>query len=135
MLRGRVVDHDILLLLARICVSIVFVYSGVDKFVCWNDALKFCHQHKMPQPKAILATTAVLHIVCGLMVLLGVLARAGAVLLLLFTIITTLWVHNPIGRPRDDFRHEMMISLEHLAIVGGLLLIAVMGPGPLALWP
>jgi len=129
------VDHDILLLLARICVSIVFVYSGVDKFACWNDALKFCHQHKMPQPEAVLATTAVLHIVCGLMVLLGILARASAIVLLLFTIVATLWVHNPIGRPHDDFRREMMISLEHLAIVGGLLLIAAIGPGALALRP
>jgi putative oxidoreductase len=129
------VDHDVLLLLARICVSVAFIYSGVDKLASWNDALKFCHQHKMPQPEAVLATTAVLHIVCGLMILLGVLARMGAIVLLLFTFIATLWVHNPIGRPRADFRREMMISLEHLAIVGGLLLIAAIGPGSLALRP
>jgi putative oxidoreductase len=129
------VDRNFLILVARICLGGVFVYSGVDKLVCWDDALKFCHEHKMPRPKAVLAMTAVIHIVCGLMVLLGFLAREGALVLLLFTIIATYWVHNPIGRARADFRREMMISLEHLAIVGGLLLIAVIGPGAIAIRP
>jgi putative oxidoreductase len=69
------------------------------------------------------------------MVLLGFFAREGAVVLLLFTIIATYWVHNPIGRTGDDFRRETTISLEHLAIIGGLLLIAVTGPGAFALRP
>lgn len=128
-------DHDFLMLLARICLSAVYLYSGVDKLVCWNDGLKFCVEHKMPEPKTVLAITAIIHVVCGLMVLFGFYTRFGAVVLLLFTIVATYWVHNPLGRTGDDFRREMTISLEHLAIIGGLLLIAVTGPGAFALMP
>jgi putative oxidoreductase len=129
------VDRNFWILVARIALSAVFLYSGIDKLVCWNDGLKFCREHKMPQPKTVLAVTAIIHVVCGLMVLFGVYARFGAVVLLLFTIVATYWVHNPLGRTRDDFRREIMISLEHLAIIGGLLLIAASGPGAFALMP
>jgi putative oxidoreductase len=87
----------------------------------------------MPQPKTVLAVAAIIHVICGLMVLFGFYARTGAVILLLFTIVATYWVHNPLGRTGDDFRREMTISLEHLAIIGGLLLLAAVGPGGLAL--
>jgi putative oxidoreductase len=129
------VDRNFWILIARIALSAVYLYSGVDKLVCWNNGLKFCLEHKMPEPKTVLAVTAILHVVCGLMVLLGVYTRVGAVVLLLFTIVATYWVHNPLDRTGDDFRREMMISLEHLAIIGGLLLIAVTGPGAFALLP
>ena len=128
-------DRNFLILIARISLSAVYLYSGVDKLVCWNDGLKFCAEHKMPQPNVVLAATAVIHLVCGLMVLLGFFASEGAVILLLFTAVATYWVHNPLGRTGEDFRRETTISLEHLAIIGGLLLIAVTGPGTLALRP
>jgi putative oxidoreductase len=128
-------DRNLLILIARISLSAVYLYSGVDKLVCWNNGLKFCIEHKMPRPNVVLAITAIIHAVCGLMVLLGFFAREGAVILLLFTAVATYWVHNPIGRTGENFRRETTISLEHLAIIGGLLLIAVTGPGTLALRP
>jgi putative oxidoreductase len=134
-LLGGIMDRNLLILIARISLSAVYLYSGVDKLVCWNDGLKFCIEHKMPRPNVVLAITAIIHVVCGLMVLLGFFAREGAVILLLFTAVATYWVHNPIGRTGEDFRRETTISLEHLAIIGGLLLIAVTGPGTLALRP
>ena len=134
-LLGGIMDRNLLILIARICLSAVYLYSGVGKLVCWNDGLKFCIEHKMPRPNVVLAITAIIHVVCGLMVLLGFFAREGAVILLLFTAVATYWVHNPIGRTGEDFRRETTISLEHLAIIGGLLLIAVTGPGTLALRP
>src|SRR6516165_1551833 len=109
-------DRNFWILIARVFLSAVYLYSGVDKLMCWDDGLKFCLEHKMPQPKTVLAATAIIHVICGL-------------ILLLFTIVATYWVHNPLGRTGDDFRREMTISLEHLAIIGGLLLLAAVGPG------
>ncbi len=131
--RDGTVDRNVLILIVRVCLSAVFLYSGIDKLVCWDNGMRFCIRHKMPQPRVVLAATAVIHIAGGMMVLLGVMAREGAVMLLLFTIIATWWVHNPIGLKGEDFRRELMTSLEHLAIVGGLLLLAVTGPGAFAI--
>lgn len=128
-------DQGTLILLARVCVSLGYVYSSVDKSVHWPRAIEFCVRHGMPQPRLVLAATIVVQFVAGLMVLLGWYTGAGALVLALFTFVATLWVHWPFGRPLDDFRREMMTSLEHLSIVGGLLFIAAVGPGPIALMP
>ena len=34
-------DRDFLMLLARICLSAVYLYSGIDKLMCWDNGLKF----------------------------------------------------------------------------------------------
>ena len=61
--RDGTVDRNVLILIVRVCLSAVFLYSGIDKLVCWDDGLRFCIEHKMPQPKVVLAATAVIHIV------------------------------------------------------------------------
>jgi len=86
-------------------------------------------------PELVLAGTIVLQLAAGLMVVLGWHARVGAAVLFVFSVVATLIAHNPFGRKADDFRREAMLSLEHLAIVGGLLLIVARGPGAIALMP
>ena len=128
-------DHGTLILIARICVSTVYIYSSIDKTVNWPKAVAFWVGLRLPRPELALAATIALQLAAGLMVLSGWHARVGAVALIAFTVVATSIAHNPFGRERDDFRREMMLVLEHLAIAGGLLLIAVEGPGPLSLLP
>jgi putative oxidoreductase len=134
-LPGAADSYDYLLLAARICLSAVYLYSGLDKLVNWQNGIDFVVRHRLPWPGPVLAGTIVVQLAGGAMVLLGMFAREGAVLLLLFTVVATIACHNPIGRKGEAFRRECMLSLEHLAIVGGLLLIAMTGPGGIALMP
>ncbi len=124
-----------MLLAARICLSAVYLYSAFDKLVNWQNGIDFVVHHRLPWPGPVLAGTIIVQLAGGLAVLLGIFAREGAVVLLLFTIVATIACHNPIGLKGEAFRRECMLSLEHLAIVGGLLLIAMTGPGELALMP
>jgi putative oxidoreductase len=128
-------DHGILILVARICLSAGYIYSGIDKSVNWRQGIAFCIGLRLPLPELVLAGTIVLQLAAGLMVVLGWHARVGAAVLLVFSVVATLIAHNPFGRKADDFRREAMWSLEHLAIVGGLLLIVARGPGAIALMP
>lgn len=96
---------------------------------------RHCMVAKGALPELVLAGTIVLQLAAGLMVVLGWHARVGAAVLLVFSVVATLIAHNPFGRKADDFRREAMLSLEHLAIVGGLLLIVARGPGAIALMP
>ncbi|MGZ5897827.1 MAG: DoxX family protein [Xanthobacteraceae bacterium] len=126
-------DEEMLLLAARVCLSAVFLYSGLDKLICWQNGLKFVNGLRLPQPQLVLSVTIVVQLVCGLSVLLGVRAREGAFLLAAFTVVATIIAHNPIGRRGEEFRRQCMLSLEHLGIVGGLLLIATFGAGKFAI--
>jgi putative oxidoreductase len=128
-------DHGTLILTARICLSAAYIYSGVDKSVNWRKGIAFCVNLRLPRPELVLAGTIALQLAAGLMVLAGWHARVGAAALLVFTFVATLIAHNPFGRTGDDFRREAMLSLEHLAIVGGLLLIVAEGPGAIAFTP
>jgi len=122
-------DGNLLLLVARVCLSAVYLYSALDKLIFWKNGLAFCERHGLAPYTPVLAATIVVQLTGGLMVLLGVYAREGAILLLLFTLIATLRVHFPRGLSGEEFRRETTISLEHLGIIGGLLMLAVAGPG------
>ena len=126
-------DGNLLILVARVCLSAVYLYSGFDKLINWNNGIAFVTRHRLTPHVPVLAGTIALHLIGGFMVLLGVFAREGAALLLLFTLIATLRVHFPRGLRGEDFGRETTISLEHLGIIGGLLMLAVAGPGDYAL--
>ena len=82
---------DSLLLPARACMAVVFVFSGAAKL------------------------------------------RTAAATLAAFTFVATLvgrrfWDHQGV-----EFYHQLTMTLEHLAIVGGFLLLMITGPGRLSL--
>ena len=128
-------EQDVFILLARICLSAVYLYSALDKTINWSNGLNFVNGLRLPQPKLVLIGTIVVQYVGGLAVLLGYKTRHGALLLLAFTVVATIVAHNPIGLRGEEFRRQVTISLEHLAIVGGLLILALVGPGSYALRP
>lgn len=126
-------DRDLLFLVARVCLSAVFIFSAVDKYINWRRALAFTENLRVPQPQLVLWLTILVQFFGGLAVLTGVYARASAIALIAFTVLATLAAHNPVRLRGDAFSQQMTISLEHLAIAGGLLLIAIEGPGALTL--
>ena len=128
-------EQDVFILLARICLSAVYLYSALDKTMNWSNGMNFVNGLRLPQPKLVLIGTIVVQYVGGLAVLLGYHARHGAWLLLAFTVVATIMAHNPIGLRGEEFRRQVTLSLEHLAIVGGLLMLAIVGPGSYALRP
>jgi len=126
-------DRNLLILAARVCLSAIYLYSALDKLINWKNGLAFVERHRLAPHVPVLTGTIIVQLAGGLMVLLGIWARGGAILLLLFTLVATLRVHFPRGLRGEDFRREATVSLEHLGIIGGLLMLAVAGPGDYAL--
>jgi uncharacterized membrane protein YphA (DoxX/SURF4 family) len=62
----------------------------------------------------------------GFLVATGFFAWLGALLLAGFTIAATLLGHRFWLRRGTEFRHELTTSLDHVAIVGGLLLLSLL---------
>lgn len=117
-------------LAARICLSAVFLYSGFTKLLDLPAGYAEVAGLGLPFPWIALAATLVVQIGGGLTVLIGWRALFGAFLLAAFTLIATLLAHgfwSPSGVERI---RQLTTSLEHLAIVGGFILIMAYGPGP-----
>jgi putative oxidoreductase len=120
---------DLGLLVARIFLSAVYLYSGIDKLTHRADAIAELEALKLPQPALLRPLVIAVQLIGGLMVLLGVHAQAGALMLLGFTAVATLLAHKPFDHEGLARRMQFTIALEHLAICSGLLLLALSGPG------
>jgi putative oxidoreductase len=129
---------DSLFLLARIFLSSVFIYSGLEKLLYWREGVDELKGFRLPFPTVALVVTVAVQLGAGTMVLLGLHARLGALILFGFTCAATLMAHRFWAMRGIAFRKSLTTALEHLAIMGGFLLIAALGPGRFALsslWP
>lgn len=120
-----------LLLIVRICLSAVFLYSGLTKLLDPAAGLAEMRAFGLPLPAFALAGTIVLQLAGGMAILAGTAARTSALMLAAFTLAATLLAHDFWNSPAAAFTRQLTVALEHLAIVGGLLLLSATGPGGL----
>jgi len=120
---------DLGMLVGRVFLSAVYLYSGIDKLIHRADAIAELKALKLPSPELLRPLVIAVQLTGGLIVLLGVQSHLGAWLLLGFTALATLIAHRPLEHTGPARRMQITIALEHLAICGGLLLLAFFGPG------
>jgi putative oxidoreductase len=113
-------------LIARLCLAAVFLYSGFDKLWHWQSSVEEVKGDGLPWPAAFAGATVFTQLVGGCLVATGFFAWLGALLLAVFTVAATLVGHRFWLRRGSEFAHELTTSLEHVAIVGGLLLLSVL---------
>ena len=113
-------------LIARLCLAAVFLYSGVDKLWHWRSSIEEVKGDGLPWPAVFAGATVFTQLVGGCLVAIGLLAWLGALLLAGFTVAATLLGHRFWLRRGAEFRHELTTSLEHVAIVGGLVLLCLL---------
>jgi putative oxidoreductase len=129
--RFSAADYGIVV--ARLCLTVVFLWSGITKLLDPVAARKEVAELGIPAPSFGLALTILCQIIGGLMVLLGFWARLGALALLAFVVVATLLAHRFQGQTGAERQRELTTSLEHLAIVGGLMMVVICGAGRLSL--
>jgi len=112
--------------IARLCLAAVFLYSGIDKLWHWRTSIEEVKSDGLPWPAFFAGATVFTQLVGGILVATGPFAWLGALLLAGFTAVATLVGHRFWLRHGAEFRHELTTSLEHVAIVGGLLLLSVL---------
>lgn len=120
-------------LAARVCLSAAYLYSGTAKLVDIPAGMAEVTGLSLPIPGVFLALTILVQLGCGLMVLVGFWTRLAAFLLLGFTVVATALAHNPLGLDGVEFQRQLITSLEHLAIVGGFVLLIAGGAGPVSI--
>jgi transmembrane protein len=123
MLRELATSYGVLL--ARALMAAVFLYSAQDKIRHWQTGVDEMIGLGLPMPRLLAAATTVIQMVGGLSVLFGVGTAAGAALLALFTAAATVMGHRFWQLHGKQAQQELNASLEHLAIIGGLILLAV----------
>lgn len=115
-------------LLGRSLLAMIFLMSGASKIGNFAGTQAYMAQAGMPLTALFLVAAILLEIGGSLSIIAGFKARFGALALIVFLIPTTLIFHNNLG---DQM--QMIMFMKNIAILGGLLLIAFHGAGPLSL--
>lgn len=117
-------------MLARFCLAAVFIYSGVTKLIGWSGTIAEFETLGLPVPVLAAVATIVVQLAGGLAVLAGYRVEAAALGLAAFTVVATLIGHPFWTFEGQDFHRQLTTALEHLAIVGGFILLATGKPPP-----
>ncbi|MDR3428765.1 DoxX family protein [Silvimonas sp.] len=118
-----------LTLLARLLLSLVFLDSAWHKLNHWQDSVTEVRALKLPHPQLMVALTITAQALGGLAVATGAGARVGALILAGFTLLATFLGHNFLKLAGKARINQETTFLEHMSIVGGMLMLAVCGPG------
>lgn len=115
-------------LIARILLSALFIWSGINKILHPVATQEYMATYGMPLTGLFMIAAIILEIAGGLSLLLGYYARIGASALAVFTLLATLIFHTDFS---DQIQQIML--MKNLAIFGGLLMVIQHGPGNIAL--
>ena len=115
-------------LAGRALIALIFLLSGIDKFVHYAATLGYMKGAGLPFPEVLLVVSGLVETLAAAAIVIGWKTRWAAAALIVWMIPVTLIFHNPAGG-QDAMIHFM----KNLAITGGLLLLWASGPGALSL--
>lgn len=114
--------------LARALLGLVFLVAGWGKLIGFDGTVTYIASAGLPIPEVLAVLTIIVEFVGAALLIVGFHARVAAFGLAIFTALATLAYHMNISDPL-----QQIMFLKNLAIIGGLLMIKVYGPGPIAL--
>jgi putative oxidoreductase len=115
-------------LLSRLLLSLIFLLAAAHKISAPVATIALIEGRGLPAPTACYVMTVAIEVLGGLALLIGWQARLASVGLAVFTLLAGSLFHYHWSDP-NDFNH----FLKNLAIIGGLMQIALNGPGGLSL--
>jgi putative oxidoreductase len=121
------------LLLGRVLLAYIFVADGYAKIGNFAGTAKYMAAKGMPLVEPLLVCAIVIEFIGGLMLAVGWKARWAAWAIFLFIIPTTLIFHAYWAVPPEQVVAQTIQFQKNLAIMGGMLYVALAGPGPLSL--
>ncbi|AIO38232.1 inner membrane protein yphA [Burkholderia cenocepacia] len=122
-------QRDVLLLLSRILLVILFVMFGWKKIVDFSGTIAFMGSEGAPAPIVSAAISVVMELFVGIALLVGFQTRPLALLLVLYTIGTAVIGHHYWTMTGGEQINNMIHFYKNIAISGGLLALCAAGPG------
>lgn len=120
-------------LVGRILIALLFIPAGISKIGNFAGTVGYIGSKNLPLPQVAAAGTIVVEIAVGLALLAGFKTRLAALILALFTLAAAVLFHNYWTMEGQAAMTNQIMFFKNLAIVGGLLVIASFGPGPMSI--
>jgi len=123
------VDSDLLILVARILLMALFVMTGWQKLTGFAGTVGYMKATGVPAPALAAFVSIVIEFFFAIGIVLGIYPRTLAWIFVAFTLGTALLGHR-FWTMQGEKRHENFLNFfKNISIAGGLILLAVAGPG------
>jgi len=117
---------------ARLLFSGIFLMTAFSHFKA--QTVGYAAMHGVPMAGLLVPISGILAVAGGLSIVLGFHARVGAWLLVAFLVPVTLMMHAFWNVPDPQAAQMQMVSfMKNLSMLGGALMIAYFGAGPISL--
>lgn len=120
--------HRFYPLLGRILIGSMFLMAGISKLFGFAGIVGYIVSVGLPSPELLAVIAIIFEIGGGLSLILGYKAHHGALALVLFTILASVFFHTNFGD-----QTQMALFTKNFAIIGGLLYIMTFGAGAFSL--
>ncbi|GGY30578.1 DoxX family protein [Pseudoduganella albidiflava] len=110
--------------IGRVLLATIFIFSAIGKIAAPEATIAYIQSVGLPFATLGLAIAIAVELGGGLLLVLGIKARAVAALLAVFSIVTGLAFHSAIGD-----QNQLIHLLKNFAMAGGLLQVVAFGAG------
>ena len=124
-------SQGLLSVIGRVLLSTIFIMAAAgNKIPHFNDVVEAMAKAGIPAPQLMLVGAIVFLLVGGALVVLGLYARFGALLLLVFLVLATYYFHG-FWRLEDaqEQQKQTIQFMKNLSMMGAMLFIIANGPG------
>jgi putative oxidoreductase len=122
--------RDLLDLIGRIFLSAIFIFEAIDTILYMEKTKQTMALYGLNANQDMLLYLTIAGLVTGaLMLLLGYRPALAAIILLIYWVPVTVLVHDFWNFPKDQFRIQSIIFMQHIAIAGGLIMYGAKGSG------
>lgn len=115
--------------LGRLLLASPFLLAGPGKILAPGATAGYMASGGLPASAELAVVAGTFEVLAGLALLLGWHSRAAALLLAAFTVAASFLFHAFWAAPAEQQFVVELLFTKNIAIVGGLLFIAVAGPG------
>jgi putative oxidoreductase len=125
--------QDLTMLIARLLLALLFIVSGLSKSSGFLGTAAYIQSKGLPMADLLTVLTIAVELLAGFALALGVATRWAAWGLAIFTLAASQVFHNFWAMDGQAGNLNQIMYLKNLSIVGGLLMVALFGPGKYSL--
>ena len=118
-----------LALAGRLLLAWLFLPAGFGKLTGFAGTVGYISSVGLPMPQAAAAVALVIEIVGSIALIAGYRTRVVAIVLAVFTLVSSFFFHNYWAQPADQQMIQQLLFSKNMAVIGGLLTLAAWGAG------
>ena len=120
------------LLVARLCLASLFIFSGLEKAFAYRGAVGFAASFGVPFAQYSMIGAIVLELGSASALLTRRYCRYGAAVLAVWMLVLNPWFHQFWAAAPEDWQMMIDSFFHHFVMIGGMIYVVVFGAGDTA---